>query len=431
MRTGGRSRRRPTRGRASLARARCRTWRASSASCPSRTRPNLASGRNAQYGFRILVGDPDTLPASAGPPEGLHTLRFTEGRPYDEHEIRRLSPAAKYHRALIGVRGGRGVELEIWGILQSGPRWLQSARGGRAIASPIPGDAVVVRVVGPGRVSVAVGDVTLAELRGGRIEGRPLDLFQAQWLTQRFRPMHLELMAGHEEAMRSEPGSPLDPGVTLKISQQLVKRLIATIRESHHGGTILFLLHARASAMVEQEHTLALKYAFAEGEPRRRYQTLMRGAMRELALASADEPRSERVGWSTYQRSARPSIAVLDEDSSSRSSPAPRGARRRGWGRHCSHRSLRIAGVRRRNHGPRGEHRHRPARARSRGDRASPAVPEIDEAWACAAAQRTTPPRASARRSPSWSRRTAACSSWRRTGARRRTGSTSRRASAD
>jgi hypothetical protein len=263
--------------------------------------------------FRILVGDPSTLPMSAGPPEGLHALRFTEARAYDEHEIRRLSPAAKYHRALIGVRSARG-EFGIWGILQSGPRWLQSARGGRAIASPVPGDAVVIRVVGPGRVAIAVGDVTLADLRGGRIEGHTLDLFQAQWLIQRFRPVHADLMAGHEAAMRAAPGTPLDPGVTLKISQQLVKRLIATIRESHHGGTILFLPHDRAAALIDDEHLLTLKYAFVEGEPRRRYQTLMRNVMRELALASAElEPLSERAGWGTYQRSSRPAIGTLDE----------------------------------------------------------------------------------------------------------------------
>jgi hypothetical protein len=264
--------------------------------------------------FRLLVGDPARLPMSAGPPEGLHALRFTEGRAYDEHEIRRLSPAAKYHRALIGVSSGHAAEFEIWGILQSGPRWLQSARGGRAIASPVPGDAVVIRAVGPGRVAVAVGDVTLAELRGGRIAGHTLDLFQAQWLIQRFRPVHTELMAGHEAATRSEPGTPLDPSVTRKISQQLVKRLIATIRESHHGGTILFLPHDRAAALIHQDHVLTLKYAFVEGEPRRRYLTLMRSVMRELALASAElEPLSERAGWGTYQRSPRPAIATLDE----------------------------------------------------------------------------------------------------------------------
>jgi sensor domain DACNV-containing protein len=264
--------------------------------------------------FRLFLGSPKALPQDSGPPDGLQSLSFAHGRPYDEHEIRRLSPAAKYHRALIGVHDGRDAEFEIWGILQSGPRWLQSARGGRAIASPVPKDAVVIRAVGPGRLSIAVGDVTLADLRAGRIEGRALDVFQAEWLSARFRPLSAELMARHEEAMRSVPVTSLDPTVTRTISQQLVKRLIATIRESHHGGTIVFLPHERAQAILAEGRVLRLKYEFVDGEPRRRYHALMLSAMRELALIGAEsEPRSARAGWATYQRSTRPSIANIDE----------------------------------------------------------------------------------------------------------------------
>jgi hypothetical protein len=264
--------------------------------------------------FRLFLGDARGLSQDAGPPDGLQLLRFAHARPYDEHEIRRLSPAAKYHRALIGVHEGDGGEFKIWGILQSGPRWLQSARGGRAIPSPVPKDAVVIRVVGPGRVSIAVGDVTLADLRAGQIEGRALDVFQAEWLSARFTPLHVELMARHEEAMRPFHATELDPAVTRTISQQLVKRLIATIRESHHGGTIVFLPHDRAKAILANGHVLQLKYEFVDGEPRRRYHALMLGAMRELALMSAEtEPRPVRAGWASYQRSTRPAIANIDE----------------------------------------------------------------------------------------------------------------------
>ncbi|MBV9946826.1 MAG: DNA integrity scanning protein DisA nucleotide-binding domain protein [Myxococcales bacterium] len=263
--------------------------------------------------FRLFVGEPDGFPAGSGPPEGLHALRFVRPRSFDEHEIRRLSPAAKYHRALIGVRASGTHDFEIWGILQSGPRWLQSARGGRAIPLPIPGDALVIRVVGPGRISVAVGDVVLAELRSGRVDARALDLFQAEWLIRRFRPMHAELLAAHEDEMRGTPATPLDPLVTRKISQQLVKHLMATIRESHHGGTVVFLPHDGAVELVHGQ-ALTLKYAFAAGEPRLRYHTLMRRVLRELALASAEvDPRSQRAGWSTYRLSTRPTLAVLDE----------------------------------------------------------------------------------------------------------------------
>src|SRR5215475_13290307 len=83
---------------------------------------------------RILVISPDELAADGGPPGALLPLVFAAPRGFDEHELRRLSPAADAHRALIGVDEAAGA-LVTWGIVQSGPRWLQAAQGGRAIRS--------------------------------------------------------------------------------------------------------------------------------------------------------------------------------------------------------------------------------------------------------------------------------------------------------
>lgn len=263
--------------------------------------------------FRLFVADGDRLPIDAGPPDGLHVLRLVEPRPYNEHEIRRLAPAAKYHRALIGVRSTANDDFEIWGILQSGPRWLQSARGGRGLPSPVPRDVVVVRVSGPGLVAIVVGDVTVAELRGGRLQGGPIDTFEAEWLAARFSHVRAEIAAEHERAMAGQ-GVPLDPGAARKISQQMFKRVISILREAHHGGTLLMVPQERAASLLGDGGTLRLKYPFADGEPRRRHLALIRAVMRELALAAAEvTPRPDRAGWSLYQGSSRPSIVVLDE----------------------------------------------------------------------------------------------------------------------
>jgi len=63
--------------------------------------------------FRLYVGDPSRLPPGVGPPEGLHCLRFEEPRRFDEHEIRRLAPAAKFTRSLIGIRSSGEKRFEI------------------------------------------------------------------------------------------------------------------------------------------------------------------------------------------------------------------------------------------------------------------------------------------------------------------------------
>jgi sensor domain DACNV-containing protein len=264
--------------------------------------------------FRLFVGDPSRLPEGVGPPHGLHCLRFDTPRRFDEHEIRRLAPAAKFTRALIGVRGLEGGKFEIWGMLQSGPRWLQSARGGRPLPSPVPSDAVVVRAVGPGRIAIALGEVILAELRGGMLQTSTMDVFESSWLSSRFVRLRNELLVEHQKAMQGQRGLPLDPDVTRKISQQMVKRLIATMRDAHHGGTLLLVPRERAEGLVTDGGAIRLKYAFEDEEPRRRYRSLILSVMRELAVAGAElDPRPERVGWSQYRASTRPGIVSLDE----------------------------------------------------------------------------------------------------------------------
>jgi DisA bacterial checkpoint controller nucleotide-binding len=262
--------------------------------------------------FRLFVGDPGALPVGVGPPQGLHCLRFKQPRRYDEHEIRRLAPAAKFTRALIGVRSDGG-RFEIWGMLQSGPRWLQSARGGRPLPSPVPSDAVVVRAVGPGRLAVALGEVILAELRGGQLQSATMDVFESRWLSSRFVRLRTELITEHEAAMRGRRASPLDPDVTRKIAQQLVKRLIATMRDAHHGGTLLLVPRERAASLVDDGGTIRLKYAFADEEPRRRYRSLILAVMRELALGGDADHGTGAVGWDVYRASTRPPIVALDE----------------------------------------------------------------------------------------------------------------------
>ncbi len=88
--------------------------------------------------FRLILGDVAHFPAEAGPPSGLHRLVFTHPRALDAHELRRLSPAIKYHRTLIGVQMNGQGDFEIWGILHSGPRWLYAKQGGRGSWTSLP-----------------------------------------------------------------------------------------------------------------------------------------------------------------------------------------------------------------------------------------------------------------------------------------------------
>jgi len=264
--------------------------------------------------FRLFFGRPEQLPVHVGPPDGLLGMRFEQPRAYNEHEIRRVSQAAKYHRALIGVQPTATGTFEIWGIVQSGPRWLQSARGGRGLPSPIPAEAVVVRAHAPGHIAIGVGDVTIVELRGGRLSHGSSNSLESEWLSSRFTSSRTEMLALHEAAHRDKPSIPLHPELIRSISQQMMKRLISTVQDARHGGTVVFLPHHRSSQLQSKTGPIRLKYAFARGPEGRRYRSLLLAVLQELVKAGlALDPPPEQIDFGLYQGSQGDAIARLDE----------------------------------------------------------------------------------------------------------------------
>jgi hypothetical protein len=264
--------------------------------------------------FRLVLAPAETFPPGAGPPRGMLRLLFDPSRPFDAGELRRLSPAAKYARSLIGVaetdRDRADEAFRIWGIVHSGPRWLERTQGGRALAPEIAGAPLIVRASGPGLLSVARGDNTIAELRGGVITRHGVDVFASRWFPARFAPIRAELDALHRQARANaqEPWGELDPDLGRVLSVHMVKRLIATMRAGRHGGAIILL-----SPECTAQRYLHLKYGFLEEEPRRRHRTLVLAAMRALARASAAEPLGRPAGWRDYATHTRDPFPALDE----------------------------------------------------------------------------------------------------------------------
>jgi hypothetical protein len=51
--------------------------------------------------FRLALSEATAYEPTAGPPSGLHRLVFSRPLPLDQHELRRLAPAAVLSRSLI------------------------------------------------------------------------------------------------------------------------------------------------------------------------------------------------------------------------------------------------------------------------------------------------------------------------------------------
>jgi hypothetical protein len=266
--------------------------------------------------FRVILCNPDLLPPREGPPGGTHRLEFPRSRPFDVQEIRRLSPAADYYRSLIGVCFDEEEGLRIWGLVHSGPRWLRGGQGGRDVPPPLP-QALILRVHGPGRIAVDVGLEALCKLEEGRLSDASMDVFDSRWLPDSFAPVRGELAEIHaglrdQARKKGEVWARLDNDIIRVIGQHTIKRIIAAVRDSHHGGTLVIVPPYLADDILEDRYVY-LKYKFIDAEPRRRFRTLIVDVMNALARSYAGAPARDPVGWDDYEASSDRELTELDE----------------------------------------------------------------------------------------------------------------------
>lgn len=274
---------------------------------------SLMREEERQITFRLIFGEPDLFPPEEGPPSGLQRLVFDEPRDFNEHELRRLTPASPADRSLIGVRHN-GEALEIWGLVHSGPRWLQRVRGGRDFSPPMP-DAPVIRITGPGRIVVDRDSSLVGKLEGGRLSDNSMDVFESRWLPAMFAPIREELLELHlqdrEEA--EHPWAELDLDITRRVAQHMIRRIISTARNSGHGGTLI-IVPPRYADDILADHYVSLKYKFEDDEPRRRYRSLVTSIMDTLAeIYGQGGGDKGPVGWAEYRKSGDDRLSILDE----------------------------------------------------------------------------------------------------------------------
>ena len=296
--------------------------RACGGHAPKPSRPQLEQVLSASYQaslfreedrpvtFRIALADPRSFEPGAGPPAGLHRLVFSELRPLDQHELRRLSPAAVFSRSFIGALLDGDRLPSIWGLIHSGPYWLQSVRGGRETLQAIP-PVPTIAVTGPGRVLVEAGPVVIAELTNGTLVGDRLDVFNASWMEQIFsefgsRPSVPSGLPGLDGAAEV-----ISPAFGSTLARQVLRRILAGIRAARHGGMLLIVPTRRVSELLGDSGSIRIKYRFTAEEPRHRLATLSAEIASEflhIAASGAHTP----IGWADYVLSEVPRIKELD-----------------------------------------------------------------------------------------------------------------------
>jgi len=270
--------------------------------------------------FRAILAEPALFASEGRPPEGLQRLEFSGLLPFDPRELRQLSVTADPRRTLIGVRreGERG--LRIWGVINSGTRWLRDIQGGRQAAAPLP-LAPVIHVDAPGSIEVYKGYELVGKLQGGRLSGARVDLFGSEWLPDQFSLFREELMKRHEVArnqareLSGERWAPLEPTLVTRISERMMKRVISLLRDARHGGTIIFVREENAGDLSTEDPCIDLKYRFADGRRQLSFSDLVVDILNRLAqfYGVSDQRRRGPVGWREFEATTDDEIAALDE----------------------------------------------------------------------------------------------------------------------
>jgi DisA bacterial checkpoint controller nucleotide-binding len=259
---------------------------------------------------RLILVNPGELGDDGGPPNGLHVLRFQEERPMHEQEIRRLSPTATFYRSLIGVRWDSQQGFLIWGIVNSGLRWINQTDGGR-LRGPVVPNCLIIHIRGPGTLVALRGQHRTATLLNGKLQDYGFNIFEASWLShlqERFSKWVLhECFKG-----QPHPGATVERDFPRVLAQNVMRRVISQVRRARHGGMMILIADLNWDKLVSANGPISPKYWVEDGKARRRYRELLFTVVRTLSVVGG-ELGLPTVGWEQYQQIRDDRLAELDE----------------------------------------------------------------------------------------------------------------------
>jgi hypothetical protein len=252
--------------------------------------------------LRLILAAQECFPPDQGPPKGFLRLLFSPPRPFNEYELRRLSPAVDFERSLIGIEPHPDKGFQIWGLINSGIRWLQQERGGNKKTNQLP-DAFVVHVTGPGMLTICRGLKIIATLNSGRLLDSTANAFQSKWMNKLFAPVREELLNAHEQFRASVlyPVAKIQDEFIENLQFQLLKRILSVTRMNRHGGTFVVFPTPNPPELSGDTPSILLKYRFHRDEAIRRQQQLMIRTIRlaTTALGNINDP-DKIVTWKDY-----------------------------------------------------------------------------------------------------------------------------------
>jgi hypothetical protein len=257
---------------------------------------------------RLILIDPTELSDNTGPPDGLQVLRLIDERKLREHEIRRLSPSATFYRSLIGVRWNPQTGFLIWGVINSGSRWINATDGGRLRSPEVP-DRLTIHIRGPGNLIILRGDRRIATLLTGKLQGHGFHIFEATWLVK--RQEQFARWASRECFKDQIAPAIVNVDFTRALGENVTKRIISHVQRARHGGMLIITMPG-AEKLVSSTGPIRPKYWIRDTKATQRSRDLIFSVMRTLSVVGAEHG-LKSVGWKDYQEFKDDRLGELDE----------------------------------------------------------------------------------------------------------------------
>jgi hypothetical protein len=260
---------------------------------------------------RVIFAPPEAFATAEGPPIGTHAVRFTTPYAFSPNEIKRLSPAASFFHSVIAAWPDRDRGFRIWGILNTGPRWMNLVAGGR---KPLGGEMPhpIIHVRDPGWLLFYQGYSLVAEWRGREFHGPRLDVFQSPLLNQRFAHLRRNLIAELAEGCLPDTINTDDYAELCHlISLQFVKRVINLVRTSGHGGSLV-MLPAFMEGNEVATRWIDCKYSAEPDAASLRFRHLLQSIIRRVGQLCPKNSSLEQA-WQQFRHSDDPELDRLEE----------------------------------------------------------------------------------------------------------------------
>jgi len=258
---------------------------------------------------RLVLISPSELSEAEGPPTGMQVLQLQDERKLSSQEIRRLSPCATFYRSLIGIRWDPEEGFWIWGILNSGTRWVARTDGGRLQSSAAP-NRLIINISGPGNLIISRGDSLIGTLLSGRLEGHGFEIYDAGWLQTSQEAF--AQWAIQECFKDHDIGATIRSDFVKMLGQNFTRRIISQVRRAQHGGMLIIVRSEDTTKIVDPIGSIRPKYWIKETRASHRARELLFAVMRTLSQVGAEHG-LKTVGWKDYQELEDERLARLDE----------------------------------------------------------------------------------------------------------------------